>query len=73
MKWARDARRSSHCRNTQLEAGAYNPRWETGCLRKGTRYENSQKRMIAATADDLARRFANFRPGQIRIGAAGTF
>ena len=35
--------------------------------------KNSQKRMIAATADDLARRFANFRPGQIRIGAAGTF
>ena len=35
--------------------------------------KNSQKRMIAATADDLARRFANFHPGQIRIGAAGTF
>lgn len=35
--------------------------------------KNSQKRMIAATADDLARRFANFHLGQIRIGAAGTF
>ena len=35
--------------------------------------KNSQKRMIAATADDLARRFALFSPDQIRIGAAGTF
>lgn len=35
--------------------------------------KNSQKRMIAATADDLVRRFGDFHPDQIRIGAAGTF
>ena len=35
--------------------------------------KKSQSRMIAATADDLAKRFAGFRPEQIRIGAAGTF
>ena len=40
---ARDARRSSHCGNTQLEAGAYNPGWETGRLRKGTRYEKQSE------------------------------